>query len=135
LSQQDGLAISFAVGTPLGEIDGRLVLQTYRETFDLPTASLRDDNWLIYGAQSDVDVPFWIYVAVVGIGVTLAYALPVLTPVLGIGVIAGINEISSIAEGAVTQARQGLQRVSYPLPAKKPLPGLTTPVRGELQIY
>jgi len=130
LAQQDGLEILFSVATAAGDINGRVLLQTYRETFDLPTASLRDDSWLIYAAQAEINLPLWVNVSVVGLGVILAYALPILTPFIEFGVTEAISEISNIVQKSEAKARQSLQRVGFPMPSKKPLPGLTKPDWG-----
>jgi hypothetical protein len=84
-----------------GDVHVALFLQPYLLEDGSGSPNPTTPLWFLYLGHIDVDVPWWIDVAIVVLGIALSAAFPVLTPLVAIGVIAAID---GIIPGAIDSA-------------------------------
>lgn len=137
IGNQDGLAASFKVYVDEAggfSANGRILIQAYLRQADGTTEFVysHPDQWLINIAKVEIDVPDWVKVATVILGITLGVGIPMISPLIavtGIALLDGI--IPSLVQNAESQVQASLQgsvnSAGLPEPWSAPLPGLNTP--------
>ena len=134
---QDGIAIPFHVRVEEGPwfgVDGTLYLQVYKREADGTTEFVYafDNVWRLFIAKVDIDLPWWINIAVLGLTVSLSVGIPMIAPILGVTALALlVDVIPGMLATAQNLAQSGVQSavngVEFPAPWSAPLPGLETP--------
>jgi hypothetical protein len=61
----------------------------------------RDDNWRVYLAHAEINVPWWVDAAVILLGVVVSAAIPILSPLVAVGVLAATQGIIPDAVGNI----------------------------------
>ncbi|MEU6093138.1 hypothetical protein ABZ865_41635 [Streptomyces sp. NPDC047085] len=87
-----GLCFEFTVRHRIaGDINGRIFLQPFLVTEGSEDTVAVPDWWAIYVGKAEIDVPWWvdIMVAVVGLGLTMAFPMVEPLVALGAGVVIG----------------------------------------------
>lgn len=92
-----------------GDVHATLYLQPYMQEDARGLPNPFPPFWLIYLGHIEVDVPWWVDVAVVVLGVALSALFPALAPMVALAVIAAIDGIipgaidSAIGQGVAAQ--------------------------------
>jgi hypothetical protein len=131
---EDGLGINFGVTiTDTGtSVNGRFVLQPYLTSYQGSTNFIRPDYWSIHVGLVEIDLPWWISLAVVVLGMFFSAAVPVVGPFWEIGAIALLGSIiptliGNIENQTANDIRKSTNAVPFPPPWSGPLPGTTRP--------
>ena len=83
-----------------GAISGSVYLQFFS----------RGPAWFVYVGHTEINVPWWVNVAVVAVGLTLSAIFPMLAPLLTVGVIAAIDGIiPGVIDNATGAANNALK--------------------------
>lgn len=107
-----GLMFEFTVNhQDAGDITGRVFLQPFLFTDASNRPNPFQDAWRIYMGKAEIDVPWWVDVAVALTGTALAVAFPIASPLLAVGAIAAIvgiipaavDNVEATAEAALGQ--------------------------------
>lgn len=107
-----GLCVDFVVHhQDIGNVSGRAYLQPYLRQDGEPGPDPFPSVWLLYVGHVDIDVPWWIEIAVALAGISLAVALPALSPLVAVGLIAAFDGILPAVIGtAEVTAERALQQ-------------------------
>jgi hypothetical protein len=91
---ETGLAVGFTVThKDAGDIAGRAILQPYLLYDGEPGPTPFPARWLLYIGLVEIDVPWWVDIAVIVAGLVLAVTFPFLTPLLAVGVVAVLDGV------------------------------------------
>ena len=97
-----GLRVDVTVRHDLaGDVHATLYLQTYLQEDARGLPNPFTPFWLLYLGHTEVDVPWWVDVAVVVLGVALSALFPALAPMVALAVVAAVD---GIIPGAIDSA-------------------------------
>jgi hypothetical protein len=100
-----GLCFEFTVHNQIaGNVSGRIFLQPYLLTGSSDTSSSFQEKWMLYVGETQIDVPWWVDVAVAIVGTALAAAFPIAAPLFAVAAVAAIDGIIPGAVGNVGTA-------------------------------
>lgn len=130
--QQQGLKVGFRAKTHPGGVEawGAFYLQPYVTVYDGPTDFLRKPHWSLRIAHSELDIPWYVDLAVFALSAFAGAMVPILIPVLAVGALAVVDGvIPGLLGNARNIAQKGvgsaLADVGLPSPeGEKPLPSL-----------
>jgi len=129
--QRDGLKLGFRAKTHPGGVlaTGAVYIQPYVTVYDGPTNFLQKPWWRVRIEHSELDVPWYVEVAVVAVSIVFAIALPFLTPIFLIAAIAILDGVlpgllDNARSNAANSLQKGIGGLALPDPGPKALPGL-----------
>jgi hypothetical protein len=106
--RETGLCIDFVVDhQDIGAVAGRAYLQPYVTVDGEPGPTPRPPAWMLYVGHVEIDVPWWVEFAIALAGIALAVTLPVLSPLVAVGLIAVFD---GILPGVIGDAESASQR-------------------------
>jgi len=130
--QQEALWMGFKAETVPGGVEatGGFYLQPYVTVFDGPTDFLQKPYWSLRVAHSELDIPWYVEMAVLAVSAFIGVMVPALIPILAVGAIAILDGVipgllGNVRNRAQQNVSNSLADIGLPSPeGAKPLPGL-----------